>query len=102
MSYSITTQRAATKAALLLAVAAAFDTQVLPGQPAHAVDREAHLKQLESQLSLLPDTLPEGKEYVAGMNGYMSWTTSRPDGMPENITSAGFGCSVGIADVLKA
>ena len=103
MSYSLATQRAATKSALLAAVAAAFDATVTPTQPVHKHDRDAHLANFERQLFLLPDTLPEGKEYTGTMNGYLSWYRIDASGEPSpaDFTSAGFGCSVGIADVPK-
>lgn len=89
MSYSIGPVRGATKALALAALAAAFDAQVLPGQPVHAHDRDAHLANVERQLELMPEPGPE-QEYSVSMNGWLSWTagTNETDRV---FTSGGFG-----------
>lgn len=104
MSYSINGVRAATKAALMLALAAAFDAQVTPQQPVHKHDRDVHLANVERQLTVLPDTLPEGHEYTASMSGYLSWSSLDADGQPDpaSFTSAGFGGGVGISAIPKS
>src|SRR5205085_1420044 len=97
MSYSLSTVRAATKAALLAGLAAAFDAQVIAHQPVHKHDKDAHLANVERQLALLPADPGEGKEFAGSMNGYLSWNAYDPaTGQPqtEHFTSAGFGCSV--------
>jgi hypothetical protein len=96
MSYSLTTMRGATREEVLVALAFAFDAQVLKEQPVHEHDKEAHLASMERQLSLLPDP-GEGQEYAATMNGYLSWTGSETaDAKEGSFTSCGFGCSVSI------
>ena len=88
MSYSIGPVRAASKALALAALGAAFDAQVLPSQPDHAHDRDAHLANVERQLALLPDPSPD-QDVSLTMNGWLSWN-NLPDG-GKAFTGGGFG-----------
>jgi hypothetical protein len=97
MSYSVGA-RGATKALALVALAAAFDEKVLPGQPMHAHDRDAHLASVERQLQLLPEP-GDHQDVSVSMNGHLSWSHPVAIGeVPpaESFTSAGFGCSVSL------
>lgn len=89
MSYSVGPVRGATKILVIEALAAAFDSQVLPGQPVHAHDRDAHLANVERQLALLPEP-GDGQEYSVSMNGWLSWTASVNES-DRVFTSGGFG-----------
>jgi hypothetical protein len=97
MSYSLASVRGATKAAIIAALSAAFDEKVLPQQPVHAHDKQAHLDGVQRQLDLLPEPGPD-HEYSANMNGYLSWYRADATGQPQpsDFTSAGYGCGVSI------
>lgn len=72
MSYSFSI-RAATKAAAILAVAAAFD-QANAQQPCHKLDREQALGAATSFINLLPED--DTRDVAVSMNGYVSGTFS--------------------------
>jgi hypothetical protein len=83
MSYTIGPVRGATKDAVLKALAAKFDTEVLPAQPDHTHDRDAHLAGIERELALLPDA-SDTLEYVVSMSGWLSWR-NLPDGSKQYV-----------------
>ena len=99
MSYSLAPVRATTRAGVIAALSAAFDEKVLPGQPAHEHDKQAHLDATARQLELLPD-LKEGEEYSASMGGYLSWMND-PSAPAPRYTTAGFNCSASIVAIEK-
>lgn len=71
MTYSLSV-RAATKAAILAAVAAAFDDQVVARQPVHAKDREQVLANATAAVNLLADD--DTQDVQISLSGSLSWT----------------------------
>ncbi len=72
MSYGFTV-KAATKAAVLEAVAAKFD-EVIAQQPAHEKDKAAVLANAEAVIGLIVED-PD-KDVQVSCNGYLSWMIS--------------------------
>lgn len=96
MSYSIGPVRGASKSDAMIALAQAFDTQVLPQQPVHSLDRDAHLTNVRHQLAMLPEP-NEGEEFAVSMNGWLSYSGGGT-ALPYTITGGGFG---GNAQIVK-
>ena len=101
MSYSIGPFRGATKSEVMTALAQAFDAQVLPGQPVHSHDRDAHLSNVRNQLAVLPDDPGEGHEFSASMNGWLQYSGGGT-ATPYTIHGGGFGGSASIVPKASA
>jgi hypothetical protein len=71
MSYSLSV-RAPTKAALLAAVAAKFDAEVVTPQPVHAKDRDQVLSTATAAVNLLADD--DTQDVQISLSGSLSWT----------------------------
>lgn len=94
MSYSYSI-RAATKAAALEAVAAAFDEKVVAHFPIHKRDRAAVLANAEAAVAQLADD--DTKDVTVAINGYLSWSgvgDFTPDTAP--VSAVGISCAAGL------
>jgi hypothetical protein len=88
MSYSLKV-RGATAALALLALAAAFDEQVLKHQPIHAKDKEPALANAKAATDLLE--VDEDKDVVIDVHGSLSWRND--DDGEQHITGVNIAAS---------
>jgi hypothetical protein len=93
MSYSIGV-RAATKSLALAALAASFDTNVLPNQPVHQADKAQALAAAESMVNTLADD--DSKDVSISLNGSLSWENAG-----DNQATRFVGASVGASAYLQ-
>ncbi len=73
MSYSISV-KASSKAAAAQALAAKFDAEVLPAQPAHAADRDQAIAAATAFIELLTDQVDA--DVFVQMSGSLGWSAA--------------------------